>query len=416
MPKPTPTRSVEELLELLGITDFRDKLGRELSTGSRRIVDLACVLAHRPSVLLLDEPSSGIAQREAEALGPLLLRIREQTGATLLVIEHDVPLLLSVCRSADRARPGGDRDDRKSRRRRARSVRREVVSRNHRSRDRPQRRAARTRPDASPYTRGDHHGHTADSAGSAFATGALRPLHRGRRRDRGRRGRDRHRERRQEARTRSRPATRHHARARRSPTCRSSTTRPSSRARRRSTRGSRTATRRPATSRSRSCNPPPCVPAPTGSNGGATSPGVTATTIKIGYYIPKPDPTYDAVARSGRRVRHARRDRAGVPGLHRRSTTAPVRALRPQDPTRAHQRHRHEHRRGRGQGRRRPGRGRRRVRGDGRTGAGAELRDRARGQAHPVHRHVRHLVAAAVARAGTRRTSGRPVRRPSRPR
>ena len=87
---------VEELLELLGITDFRDKLGRELSTGSRRIVDLACVLAHSPSVLLLDEPSSGIAQREAEALGPLLLRIREQTGATMLVIEHDVPLLLSV--------------------------------------------------------------------------------------------------------------------------------------------------------------------------------------------------------------------------------------------------------------------------------------------------------------------------------
>ena len=87
---------VEELLELLGITDFRDKLGAELSTGSRRIVDLACVLAHRPSVLLLDEPSSGIAQREAEALGPLLLRIRKETGATLLVIEHDVPLLLSV--------------------------------------------------------------------------------------------------------------------------------------------------------------------------------------------------------------------------------------------------------------------------------------------------------------------------------
>lgn len=87
---------VEQLLELLGITDFRDKLTRELSTGSRRVVDLACVLAHEPSVLLLDEPSSGIAQREAEALGPLLLRIRDETGACLLVIEHDVPLLLSI--------------------------------------------------------------------------------------------------------------------------------------------------------------------------------------------------------------------------------------------------------------------------------------------------------------------------------
>jgi branched-chain amino acid transport system ATP-binding protein len=87
---------VENLLELLGITDFREKLIRELSTGSRRIVDLACVIAHGPSVLLLDEPSSGIAQREAEALGPVLLRVRERTGATVLVIEHDVPLLLGI--------------------------------------------------------------------------------------------------------------------------------------------------------------------------------------------------------------------------------------------------------------------------------------------------------------------------------
>ena len=60
---------VDELIELLGLGAYRDKFVRELSTGTRRIVDLACVLAQGPSVLLLDEPSSGIAQREAEALG-----------------------------------------------------------------------------------------------------------------------------------------------------------------------------------------------------------------------------------------------------------------------------------------------------------------------------------------------------------
>ncbi|HEX5097423.1 MAG TPA: ATP-binding cassette domain-containing protein, partial [Acidimicrobiia bacterium] len=87
---------VDELIELLGLQAFRHKYIRELSTGSRRVVDLACVLAHNPRVLLLDEPSSGIAQREAEALGPLLLRIRAMTGASLLVIEHDVPLLTSI--------------------------------------------------------------------------------------------------------------------------------------------------------------------------------------------------------------------------------------------------------------------------------------------------------------------------------
>ena len=87
---------VEELIELMGLAAFRDKFTRELSTGSRRIVDMACVLAHQPSVLLLDEPSSGIAQREAEALGPLLLRIRDALDATILIIEHDLPLLTSV--------------------------------------------------------------------------------------------------------------------------------------------------------------------------------------------------------------------------------------------------------------------------------------------------------------------------------
>jgi ABC-type branched-subunit amino acid transport system ATPase component/predicted MFS family arabinose efflux permease len=87
---------VEELIEMMGVGAFADKLVGELSTGSRRIVDLACILAHEPDVLLFDEPSSGIAQRETEALGPLLLRIRETSGASLIVIEHDMPLITSI--------------------------------------------------------------------------------------------------------------------------------------------------------------------------------------------------------------------------------------------------------------------------------------------------------------------------------
>jgi len=47
-------------------------------------------------VLILDEPSSGIAQRETEALGPLLRRLREETSCSMLVIEHDMPLITSV--------------------------------------------------------------------------------------------------------------------------------------------------------------------------------------------------------------------------------------------------------------------------------------------------------------------------------
>ena len=88
---------VDELIGLMGLGAFRDKLVGELSTGSRRIVELACILAQAPSVLLLDEPSGGVAQRETEALGPLLRRVQEESGCSILVIEHDMPLLTSIC-------------------------------------------------------------------------------------------------------------------------------------------------------------------------------------------------------------------------------------------------------------------------------------------------------------------------------
>jgi len=88
--------SVHELIELLGLGAFRNKFVSELSTGSRRIVDLAMAIAHHPKVLILDEPSSGIAQRETEALGPLLERIQREAGCSLLVIEHDMPLVTSI--------------------------------------------------------------------------------------------------------------------------------------------------------------------------------------------------------------------------------------------------------------------------------------------------------------------------------
>jgi ABC-type branched-subunit amino acid transport system ATPase component len=88
--------TVEDLIELMNLGAFRDKFVSELSTGSRRIVDLAMAIAHDPAVLLLDEPSSGVAQKETEALGPLLKRIQRETGCALLVIEHDMPLITGI--------------------------------------------------------------------------------------------------------------------------------------------------------------------------------------------------------------------------------------------------------------------------------------------------------------------------------
>jgi ABC-type branched-subunit amino acid transport system ATPase component/MFS family permease len=87
---------VDELIDLMNLGDFRTSFVRELSTGTRRVVDLACLVAHRPKVILLDEPSSGLAQREVEMLAPLLTRLRDEMGAALLVIEHDMPLISSL--------------------------------------------------------------------------------------------------------------------------------------------------------------------------------------------------------------------------------------------------------------------------------------------------------------------------------
>jgi ABC-type branched-subunit amino acid transport system ATPase component len=88
---------VEFLIDLMGLGAFREKLTGELSTGTRRIVELACILASDPDVVVLDEPSGGVAQKETEALGPLLQRVQVYTGTSVLVIEHDMPLLASIC-------------------------------------------------------------------------------------------------------------------------------------------------------------------------------------------------------------------------------------------------------------------------------------------------------------------------------
>ncbi|MEC7914992.1 MAG: ATP-binding cassette domain-containing protein, partial [Actinomycetota bacterium] len=87
---------VDDLIATFGLGSFGDKRILELSTGTRRIVDLACVAAHQPTVILLDEPSSGIAQREVEALGVVLLRMRQDLNASLMVIEHDMTLVAEI--------------------------------------------------------------------------------------------------------------------------------------------------------------------------------------------------------------------------------------------------------------------------------------------------------------------------------
>jgi len=84
------------LVSLVGMDAFAEKFASELSYGTLRLLELACMIALQPSLLLLDEPASGISQKETEALGPLLRDIKRETGATILMIEHDMPLIMGL--------------------------------------------------------------------------------------------------------------------------------------------------------------------------------------------------------------------------------------------------------------------------------------------------------------------------------
>jgi ABC-type branched-subunit amino acid transport system ATPase component/ABC-type branched-subunit amino acid transport system permease subunit len=85
-----------ELISLMGLHAYRNKQISALSTGTRRITELTCLMAMEPTLLLLDEPASGIAQRETEALGDLLVRLKEALDITLVVIEHDIPMIMRL--------------------------------------------------------------------------------------------------------------------------------------------------------------------------------------------------------------------------------------------------------------------------------------------------------------------------------
>jgi len=91
--------AVDQVIDAFGLERFRHHRTAELSTGTRRVVDLASIILAAPRLLLLDEPTAGIAQREAEAFIPLLRRLHQIADTTIVLVEHDVPLVFELCTS-----------------------------------------------------------------------------------------------------------------------------------------------------------------------------------------------------------------------------------------------------------------------------------------------------------------------------
>jgi ABC-type branched-subunit amino acid transport system ATPase component/ABC-type branched-subunit amino acid transport system permease subunit len=86
----------DDILSALDLGDTADQSVASLSTGTRRMVELAGQVALGARVVLLDEPTAGLSQRETEAFAPRIVEIQRALGAAILLIEHDMPLVMSV--------------------------------------------------------------------------------------------------------------------------------------------------------------------------------------------------------------------------------------------------------------------------------------------------------------------------------
>lgn len=94
---PAPEEEIDLIVESLDLAAIADRNVGSLPTGHARLVELGRALAARPSVLLLDEPASGLDDSETDHFGDLLLSLAEN-GLGILLVEHDVALVMRVCR------------------------------------------------------------------------------------------------------------------------------------------------------------------------------------------------------------------------------------------------------------------------------------------------------------------------------
>jgi ABC-type branched-subunit amino acid transport system ATPase component/branched-subunit amino acid ABC-type transport system permease component len=89
--------AARQALEICGILHLADRTVAALSTGQRRLVELARCLAGRSAILLLDEPSSGMDRIETDFFAAILRQVVAQRGVGILLVEHDMTLVMAVC-------------------------------------------------------------------------------------------------------------------------------------------------------------------------------------------------------------------------------------------------------------------------------------------------------------------------------
>jgi len=91
-------RRADELLEILGLTAWAETIASELPYGQQRRLEIARALAGRPKLLLLDEPAAGLNPQESDQLMHLIEDIRTRFELSILLIEHDMRVVMGICR------------------------------------------------------------------------------------------------------------------------------------------------------------------------------------------------------------------------------------------------------------------------------------------------------------------------------
>lgn len=90
------TKRSRELLEFVGLGGQEDTVAKNLAYGGQRLLEIARALGSRPKLLLLDEPAAGMNPSETEGMLTLVRRLRDELGITILLIEHDMRVVMSV--------------------------------------------------------------------------------------------------------------------------------------------------------------------------------------------------------------------------------------------------------------------------------------------------------------------------------
>ena len=91
-------REARELLDVMGLSQWEDTLASELPYGQQRRLEIARALAGRPRLLLLDEPAAGLNPLETEELMRLIEDVLRRFKLTILLIEHDMRVVMGICR------------------------------------------------------------------------------------------------------------------------------------------------------------------------------------------------------------------------------------------------------------------------------------------------------------------------------